>query len=252
MRRKVEGEDTPYNPFILLCGHASMKTGEDGPTHADPQALQLHLENYVPGTAVTLTPWEPQEVWPALAAALRARPAVIVPFVTRPGEPVLDREELGLAPPQAAAQGVYKLVDAGDERDGTLVLQGSAVTYEFVQKALPMLRSEGIRLDVFYVTSPELFDRLSPDEQNEIFPREQAHEAMGVTDFTLPTLYRWIRSDLGMRHTMHPFQKGHYLGSGPGEAVVFEAGLHGEGQFRAIKEYVGDLAEAREKGAVPA
>ena len=82
-----------------------MKTGEDGPTHADPQALQLHIENYVPGTAVTLTPWEPQEIWALTAAAFQNEFAVIVPFVTRPNEPVLDREGLGLAPAAAAAEG---------------------------------------------------------------------------------------------------------------------------------------------------
>ncbi len=252
MRREVEGEDAPYHPFVLLCGHASMKTGEDGPTHADPQAYQLHMENYVPGTAVTLTPWEPGEVWPAMAAAFQARPAVIVPFVTRPGEPVLDREALGLAPAADAAQGLYKLVAAQGERDGTVVLQGSAVTYEFVLKALPALREKGIELDVFHVTSPELFDALPREERERIFPAEQAHEAMGVTDFTLPTLYRWIRSEVGLEHCMHPFQKGHYLGSGEGHVVVHEAGLDGAAQLERIEAYVQALAEARAEGGVPA
>ena len=31
----------PYKTFFLVCAHAGLKTGEDGPTHADPQALQL-------------------------------------------------------------------------------------------------------------------------------------------------------------------------------------------------------------------
>ena len=109
MRREVEGRDAPYRPYIWICGHAGMKTGEDGPTHADPQALQLLQENFVPGTMISLTPWDPQEVWPVLAAALRARPALIAPFVTRPSEEILDRERLGLAPPEAAATGVYHL-----------------------------------------------------------------------------------------------------------------------------------------------
>ena len=54
----------PYRPMILVCAHAGLKTGEDGPTHADPQPLQLLQENFPRGTAITLTPWEPQEVWP--------------------------------------------------------------------------------------------------------------------------------------------------------------------------------------------
>ena len=97
-RQAASGE--PYRPIILVCAHAGLKTGEDGPTHADPQALQLLQENFPRGTAITLTPWEPQEIWPLAATALAARPAVIAPFVTRPSEPVLDRAALGLAPPR--------------------------------------------------------------------------------------------------------------------------------------------------------
>ncbi|MHC4143019.1 MAG: hypothetical protein ACYSUF_14530, partial [Planctomycetota bacterium] len=40
-----------YRPFVLVCAHAGLKTGEDGPTHADPQPLQLLQENFPPGTS---------------------------------------------------------------------------------------------------------------------------------------------------------------------------------------------------------
>ncbi len=237
---KQEVEQSRYAPFILQCGHAGMKTGEDGPTHADPQALQLHLENYVAGTAVTLTPWEPQEIWPLVAASFRAEPAVIVPFVTRPGEPVLDRERLGLAPASAAARGVYKLRSANGQPRGTVVLQGSGVTLAFVQETLPRLAEAGIDLDVIYVASPELFDRLPEEERHDLFNDDVAKTTMGITGFTLPTMYRWVRSDIGLKHTLHPFAKGHYLGSGAGEMVIHEAGLDGEGQFRAIRTWLED------------
>lgn len=250
MRREVEGRDAPFHPFILICGHAGMKTGEDGPTHADPQALQLHQENYVRGMTVTLTPWEPQEIWPLMAAAFRARPAVIVPYVTRPGETVLDREGLGLAPATAAVEGLYRLRTARGAREGTLVLQGSEVAYEFVQTALPMLEAAGVDLDVLYVASAELFNALDPARRAEIFPEGQAQEAMGITGFTLPTMYRWIRSEAGLAHTMHPFQKGHYLGSGAGDMVVFEAGLNGEAQFQQIQKYLDVRARKRAGSSV--
>ncbi|MBM4184933.1 MAG: hypothetical protein FJ207_12080 [Gemmatimonadetes bacterium] len=238
-----------YAPFVLICGHAGMKTVEDGPTHADPQALQLHSENYPPGTAVTLTPWEPQEIWPLVAAAFRAAPAVIVPFVTRPAEPVLDREALGLAPAAAAASGVYRLRPAArGSRDGTIVLQGSGVTYAFIQGVLPRLLAEGLNLEVVYVASPELFDRLPEPEKRPTFPEELAHEAMGITDFTLPTMYRWIRSDLGRAHTLHPFMKGHFLGSGTGERVMLEAGLDPDGQLARIREYLRALRRSERNG----
>jgi hypothetical protein len=61
---------------------------------------------------------------------------------------------------------------------------------------------------------------------------------MGITGFTLPTMYRWICSERGRAFTMHAFQKGHYLGSGQAEKVVREAGLDGESQFKAIVRFV--------------
>ena len=73
---------------------------------------------------------------------------------------------------------------------------------------------------------------------------------MGITGFTLPTMYRWIRSDVGLSHTLYPFRKGHYLGSGTGDMVVFEAGLHGEGQYREIKKYLDALSRERGRSTV--
>jgi transketolase len=231
-------DPSPLRPVILVSGHAGLKTGEDGPTHADPQSLQLMQENFVAGVAITLTPWEPAEVWPLMAAALAARPSVIVPYVTRPGEVVPDRVALGLAPATDATRGMYHLRSAAGKADGVIVLQGSEVAYAFVQETMPLLAAAGIDLDVFLVTSLELFDLLSPEERAAVFPESLAQVAMGITGFTLPTMYRWIRSDRGRAYTLHPFQKGHYLGSGTGAMVVHEAGLDGEGQFAGIEKFV--------------
>lgn len=228
----------PYRPFILVCAHAGVKTGEDGPTHADPQALQLLQGNFPLGTLITLTPWDPQELWPLVSAALARRPAVIAPFVTRPSETVVDRQALGLAPATAAADGVYRLVEARGKREGTVVLQGSDVAIAFVQETLTRLRKDGIELDVYYVASAELFDLLPPEEQERIFPEAAAREALGVTGFTLPTLERWVCSQRGRRMSLHPFRQGRFLGSGQAQAVLEEAGLDGESQYRAIRRYL--------------
>jgi transketolase len=227
----------PYKPFIIICAHAGVKTGEDGPTHADPQALQLFQGNFPLGTMITLTPWDPQELWPLVSAALAKRPAVIAPFVTRPTEKVIDRQALGLAPAAAAAAGVYLLRRAEGKRDGTLVLQGSDVGYAFVEQTLPLLTKKGIDLDVFYVASAELFDLLPEAQKQTIYPEAAAQEAMGITGFTLPTLERWVCSSRGRMMSLHPFRKGHYLGSGQADKVLEEAGLDGESQFKAILQY---------------
>jgi hypothetical protein len=64
--------------------------------------------------------------------------------------------------------------------------------------------------------------------EERIFPEEHARSAMGITGLTLPTMYRWVTSSRGRAATMHPYMKGHYLGSGPAEMVLLEAGLDGK------------------------
>lgn len=229
----------PYNPFIIISAHAGIKTGEDGPTHADPQPLQLIQENFPKGTSITLTPWEPQEIWPLITAALNKRPAVICPFVTRPTEHIIDREVLGLAPASESTKGVYLLQKSLKKNpDCIIVLQGSEVAYAFVEETLPMLINNDIDVAAYYISSAELFNALTLEEQEAIFPEKFAMKAMGITGFTLPTLYRWVRSSAGRNHSLYPFRNGHFLGSGKAESVVAEAGLNGRGQYNAILDYI--------------
>ena len=230
----------PFKPFILICAHAGVKTGEDGPTHADPQALQLLQGNFPLGTMITLTPWDPQEIWTLVSAALARRPAVIAPFVTRPSEKVIDRPALGLAPVTAAANGVYRLVRAQGKREGTVVLQGSDAGYAFVEQALPILRQKGVDLDVYYVASAELFDLLpAAEEENDLsgLGRQRGHGDHRLHPAHHGTL-GLLRAAAGPPPCT-PSAKGTYLGSGPAEKVLEEAGLDGESQAKAILRYLG-------------
>lgn len=233
-----ERDGGPARPMILVCGHAGLKTGEDGPTHADPQPLQLLQENFPAGAMITLTPWDPNEIWYLLAAALSARPSVIAPFVTRPTEVVIERAARGLASAREAVNGVYRLRKSRGPADATVILQESAVAYAFITDVLPRLEASGLDVEAYYIASAELFDRLHPRERAAILPESKQQQAIGITGFTLPTMYRWIRSDLGRAMTMHPYMHGHYPGSGSGPAVVAEAGLDGQSQYRRICEYI--------------
>jgi len=235
---RVAVEGGAYRPFFLVCAHAGLKTGEDGPTHADPQSLQLLQDNFPIGTMITLTPWEPQEIWFLVAAALAHRPAVIAPFITRPPEIAVDRAALGLPAAGQSVQGAYRLRTARGRGQGTVVLQGTGVTYEFVTKTMPRLEREGIDVNAYVITSCELFDMLPAGERDRIFPEAHQLEAMGITDFTLSTMTRWVRSDYGRARTLHPFRHGHYLGSGAGSVVMAEAGLDGDSQFENVRAYV--------------
>ena len=238
-RHDFSGE--PFKTFIMICGHAGLKTGEDGPTHADPQALQLLQENFPAGKAITLVPWDPQELWPLVMEGLMKRPAVLAPFVTRPNETVVDREKYKLPPATTAVNGVYQFRKA-DPRSGkyhgAIILQGSAVTNDFVTYVLPRLDESGFNMNVYYVSSAELFSMLPEQKQNEILPEKIMGEAMGITGFTMPTMYRWITSELGRKHTINSFVRGIYPGSGKAEVVMKEVGLNGSAQWDSIQKYI--------------
>lgn len=229
-RAAATGE--PVRTWIMVNAHVGVMTGEDGPTHADPQPLQLLQDNFPRGSVITLTPWEPQEVWPLLVAGLMSRPAVLCPFVTRPGLPVPDRQAMKIPAPYAAAKGVYAMRRSPGM--ATVVLQGAGVATIFMREVLPQLEERGVKLNVFYVSSAELYGRLPAEERAELFPPELARHAMGITDFTLPTMWRWIHSDEGLRHSLHSFREGCFLGSGTWDKVLEEGGLDGPAQLEAV------------------
>ena len=135
---------------------------------------------------MTLTPWDPAEMWPLVSAALARRPAVhrAVRHAAQ-----RDRARPREAGPRPGRGGAHRRLPAARaarrKADGTLVLQESAVTLAFVADVLPRLEREGVDLDVYYVASAELFDALPPAERERIFPEARAQEAMGITGFTL-------------------------------------------------------------------
>ncbi len=245
-RHELSGD--PRRTFVIVCAHAGLKTGEDGPTHADPQALQLLQENFPPEACITLTPWEPAELWPLTIAALKMRPAVLAPFVTRPNEKVPDRAALGIPPATAAMKGIYALRTADPNAQpyhGTIVLQESGVAYEFVDEVLPKLHKDGLRMNIYLVTSAELFDALPAEERHRIFHPDRARESMGISGFTMPTLHRWVASEKGRELSLHAFCRGRYPGSGQAQMVLEEAGLDGASQYEAVRRYVEVFSRVR-------
>lgn len=233
----------PFKTYIMICGHAGLKTGEDGPTHADPQALQLLQENFPHGKAITMVPWDPQELWPLVIEGLKKRPAVLAPFVTRPNETVIDRVKYNLPPATTAVNGVYQLRKGDPDKKpyhGAIILQGSAVTNDFITYILPRLDENKYNMNIYYVSSAELFSMLPEEKQQTILPEARKREAMGITGFTVPTMYRWITSDYGIKHSLSSFSRGIYPGSGKADMVMQEVGLDGPAQWEAIQKYVKD------------
>ncbi len=233
------------NTLVLFNGHASLPTGEDGPTHADPQSLQLVQDNFPKGACITVTPLEVDEIWPLVAAALAKRPAIFAPFVIRPAAVFMDRVKLGVDSALAAVKGVYYLHRAKQSQAGTVFVQGAGIGRIVVENVLPeILAGKAPDVNIIYVASRELFELLPQEEQDQLVPPALMQRAMGLTDFTLPTLDCWLHSQQGRAHALYPHKNGRYLGSGVGAKLYAEASMDGASVLAAIRAYADDLKRA--------
>lgn len=225
------------SPMILINAHAGLKTGEDGPTHACPQTLSIWKSfSKLKWKVITLTPWDANEIWPLMIASAREKPAVIVPFVTRPIEIVVDRTKYGFADVSETVNGIYYIHRAKRSK-ATVLYQGAEVGIE-LPNVVTELNKEKIDVNIFYVSSSELFSYLPKKKQNEILPVEFRQNAMAVTGFTIDTMYEYLLSEKGRDFSLHPFKKGIFLGSGQGGEVLKQAGLDVKSQIKAIKKFV--------------
>jgi transketolase len=237
-----EATGKPKNTFVIFNGHAGLSTGEDGPTHADPQCLQLIMEDFPKGSAITLTPLDGNDVWPLLTAALAKRPAVLYPVVIRPNLKIADRQAIGADSAVNAKNGVYSIAKAeGGLADGVIILQGAGAGEIFVNKVLPELKQKGFKLNVYYVASRELFTMLSQSEQDAILPPQDKKRAIAITDYTLPTMYSWLKSEAGVKMSLYPFMQHKYMTSGKGDDVYREAHLDAQNQLKSVLEYLEEV-----------
>jgi transketolase len=215
---------------VFIHAHAGPMTGEDGPTHADPQALQILQGSFPPDSHITLVPWHPAEVWPLLVYAMQKRPAVVSLFVPRPAVTAISLEYTGLSNPVETCAGVYRLCD-GDESVPPILLQGPGAATVFMNETRPWLQSQPWQPEVWYVSSCELSNQL-PDE-----PRNRLAHALGFTDFTAPTMFEWITQPEARQWLTHPFSGGHYTGSGPWQDVLKESKLDFASQINQISSF---------------
>ena len=156
------------------------------------------------------------------------------------------------------------LVDAfdgvGDLERGVIRCVGAAVE-RFTEDALRMLRAVRFGAQLGFSIEDETREAivsLAPNIAKVSAERiqiemvklltsghpELLRTAMGITDFTLPTLDCWIHSRAGRRHTLFPHKNGEFLGSASAQKVYAEAGLDGDSLYAAVCAYVQDLKRA--------
>ena len=151
-------------PVILIFTHDSIGVGEDGPTHQPVE--QLPSLRAIPGMMV-LRPADANEVVEAwrVIMQLRHEPAALI--LTRQALPTLDRTRY--APADGLKKGAYVLADAkGGDPEILLLATGSEVS--LCVDAYEKLTQQGVRARVVSMPSWEIFDKQSPEYQEQVLP----------------------------------------------------------------------------------
>jgi transketolase len=151
-------------PVIYIFTHDSIGVGEDGPTHQPVE--QLPSLRAVPGLMV-LRPADANEVVEAwrVIMQLRHEPAALI--LTRQALPTLDRTRYASA--AGLQKGAYILADAkGGDPEVLLLATGSEVA--LCVDAYEKLTQQGIRARVVSMPSWEIFDKQSPEYQEQVLP----------------------------------------------------------------------------------
>ncbi len=99
-------------------------------------------------------------------------------------------------------------------------------------------------MNIYHVSSAELYDAHPKEEREELLPYTVRRDALGITGFTLPTMYKWITGFEARYNILHPFRNGCYLGSGTAESVLHQAGLDADSMYDEVKKYVQHRSKA--------
>lgn len=151
-------------PVIYIFTHDSIGVGEDGPTHQPVE--QIPSLRAIPGMMV-LRPADANEVVEAwkVVMQLRHEPACLI--LTRQALPTLDRSRYASA--EGVKRGAYILAEAkGGEPDVLLLATGSEVS--LCVNAYEELSKQGVRVRVVSMPSWEIFDKQSPEYQEQVLP----------------------------------------------------------------------------------
>jgi transketolase len=149
---------------IFVFTHDSIAMGEDGPTH---QPIE-HLASLraIPNLIV-IRPCDANETITAWRVAVESRKAPVALILSRQELPILDLPKSGSR--DGLRSGAYILLDATNAHpDLILIASGSEV--HLIVEAQKELISHNISVRLVSMPSWELFETLSKEYQEEIFP----------------------------------------------------------------------------------
>ena len=151
-------------PTLYVLTHDSIGLGEDGPTHQPIE--QLASLRAMPGM-ITVRPGDANEVVEAYKVIIQLKHEPVAMVLSRQAMPTLDRSKYAAA--SGVAKGGYVLADP---QAGTpdVILIGTGTELSLCVNAYEQLTSEGLRVRVVSMPSPDIFEKQDDAYKNSVLP----------------------------------------------------------------------------------
>ncbi len=226
---------------IWIAGHSGPETAEDSRTHFgifSPVVTQLFPE----GQIINLHPWEPNEVAPALAAALATDVPLIALHLTRPPVTVPDRGALGVPSHEEAARGAYVIRDYDPTRpkEGVLIVQGTSST-DSIFELLPRFHSgEAPNCKIVAAISYELFKRQSREYIAGVLHKAEWIDSTVISNGCRMGMHPWISSKVAEEYAMTSDWDDRWRGGGSIAEVRAEGRLDPDSLMEGIRRFASE------------
>ncbi|HEX9793726.1 MAG TPA: transketolase [Planctomycetota bacterium] len=227
---------------IWIAGHSGPETAEDSRTHFgifSPGVTQLFPRGHV----IDLHPWEPNEVGPALLAALGTGASIVALHLTRPPVEIPDREALGMASHEAAAKGAYvmRAYDPARPKQGCVFVRGTSSTASVVE----LLRrgafeGDGPNLKLVAVPSAELFQLQTEAYRRSVYSDADFLDSTFITNGARQLMWTWTAHQVAYEYSMGSDWDDRWRTGGSVEEIVREAHLDPEHLLESMQRFAAE------------
>ena len=237
-------QDSPLKlgKVIWVAGHSGPETAEDSRTHFGIFAPGV-TQAFPRGQVMDIHPWEPNEVGPALLAALGTDAPIVALHLTRPGVEVPDREALGMGSAMDAAKGasIIRYYDPSREKDGCIFVRGTSSTANVIKLLKEgWFDQDGPNVKIVAAISHELF-MLQPEAwRHELISPEDWFNSTFITNGARQNMNLWAAHQTAASYAMSADWDSRWRTGGSGDEVIAEAHLDKESLRKGLERFVAD------------
>jgi transketolase len=238
--QQVQDSPLKHGKVIWVAGHSGPETAEDSRTHFGIYSPGI-TQFFPRGQVIDIHPYEPNEVGPALLAALGTDAPIVALHLTRPGIEVPDRKTLGMADFREAAKGAYLIRDYDPSRpkDGCIFVRGTSSTASLIKLLKDgYFDGDGRNVKLVAAVSHELFMLQAKAWREQLITGEDWANSTFITNNARQHMWLWTANHASYQFAMSPDHDERWRTGGSLDEITVEAKLDPASLAAGIERFV--------------